>query len=202
MRNVMRLVIVGAVVVLTAGISGSAAVPDDPVGSSAQETVRKVRKALERLPYYGVFDFLAFSADERTVTLQGYAYRPALKKEAEDMVRRATGAEIANKIEVLPTSSFDDRIRWETYLQVYTDEFASKYVRGGPGEVQYEVLAMARFPGMEPYGNYPVHIIVEDRRVALFGVLDSEFDKNVVMLRARQVSNTSGVDDNVMIRTR
>ena len=111
MRKVMRWVMVGAALVLTAGISGSAAVPEDTVGSSATETVRKVRKALERLPYYGVFDFLAFSVDQRTVTLQGYTHRPVLKKEAEDMVRRATGAEIANKIEVLPTSSFDDRIR-------------------------------------------------------------------------------------------
>ena len=69
-------------------------------------------------------------------------------------------------------------------------------------EVLYEVLSMARFPGMEPFGNYPVHIIVKNRHVALFGVVNSEFDKNTVMLRARQVSSTSGIEDNVMIRAR
>jgi hyperosmotically inducible protein len=193
---------VAALVVLTAGISGSAVVPNDAADSSSEETVGKVRKALERLPYYGVFDFLVFSVDEGTVTLQGYAHRPALKREAEDMVRKATGAEIANQIEVLPTSPLDDRIRWDTYLRVYSDEFSSRYVSGGPIEVRYEAMAMARFPGMEPYGNYPVHIIVKRRQVSLLGVVDSEFDKTVLLLHARGVSHASGVDDHVMIRTR
>ena len=39
----------------------------------SEETVRSVRKMLERLPYYGVFDFLVFSVDRGTVTLAGYA---------------------------------------------------------------------------------------------------------------------------------
>ena len=44
-------------------------------------TAARVRKALAKLPYYGVFDFLAFKVDGGTVTLQGYAHRPALKRE-------------------------------------------------------------------------------------------------------------------------
>ena len=38
------------------------------------ETVRSVRRMLERLPYYRVFDFMAFGVHRGTVTLVGYSY--------------------------------------------------------------------------------------------------------------------------------
>ena len=202
MRSVKRLAMSCAAIVLTAGISSSAT-PDGPAaGEALKETTLKVRRALERLPYYGVFDFLAFKVNDNVVTLQGYAHRPALKKEAENMVRHATGAEIANRIEVLPASIFDDQIRWATFQQIYTDDFADRYVRGGAREIRYELLDMARFPGMEPYGTYPVHIIVRDRRVALIGAVINQTDKTFVLVRARQVAHTLDVEDAVMVSSR
>jgi len=81
---------------------------------------------LERLPYYGVFDFLAFSVDRGTVTLAGYAYEGNLKADAEMATKRAAGVdEVANKIEVLPVSHQDDRIRWATFYRLYTDDVLS-----------------------------------------------------------------------------
>jgi hypothetical protein len=68
--------------------------------------------------------------------------------------------------------------------------------------IRYELLNMLRFPGMEPFGNYPVHIVVKDRKVTLIGVVDNEFDKKTVLIRAGQVSHTSGLDDAVMVRSR
>ena len=58
------------------------------VASSAQtvserETARSVQRALERLPYYGVFDFLAFNVERGVVTLTGYAYHGSLRHSAE-----------------------------------------------------------------------------------------------------------------------
>src|SRR5687767_261099 len=83
--------------------------------SEGERTLR-VRRALERLPYYGVFDFLAFKVDRGTVTLLGYAYRGGLKSDAETAVKRVAGVdEVANKIETLPASQNDDRIRWATF---------------------------------------------------------------------------------------
>jgi hypothetical protein len=49
----------------------------------SEETVRTVRRMLERLPCYGVFDFLAFSVDRGTVTLVGYSYQGNPKADAE-----------------------------------------------------------------------------------------------------------------------
>lgn len=198
MTSVKRLVAAGVAALIMTG-TALATSPDDAATEAAQETVRGVRKALAKLPYYGVFDFLAFHIDGGTVTLKGFAHRPALKREAEDMVRRAVGADIVNQIEILPSSTFDDRIRWDAFQRVYTDDIASRYVPGGEMKVRYEVLDMALFPGMEPYGTYPVHIIVKGRRLLLIGALDNDLDKTQVLIRARQIPNTVGLEDAVMV---
>jgi len=200
MKSVKRLVTTCAVVLAMSATARLAAAPDVPSTDAAREQVAKVRKALAKLPYYGVFDFLAFKIDGGTITLQGYAHRPALKREAEAMVEHVVKGDVVNQIEVLPSSSFDDRIRWETYQRVYTEDIASRYVSGGEMEVRYEVLDMRLFPGMEPYGTYPVHIIVKGRKVLLIGLLDTDLDKQQVFFRARLVANTTGVEDAVMVR--
>jgi hyperosmotically inducible protein len=198
MKGLKRIAVACAALVVMA-VTGAPAAEADRTGS---DTMGKVRRALERLPYYGVYDFLAFGIENGVVSLKGYAHRPSLKREAEEMVRHAVGAEIANRIEVLPTSSFDDRIRWATYQQVYTDEIADRYVPGGSMETRYALLDMARFPGMEPFGTYPVHIIVKDRRVALIGVVINEADKAQILVRARLVPHTFGVEDAIAVRSR
>jgi hyperosmotically inducible periplasmic protein len=73
---------------------------------------KEIRSELLKLPYYGVFDFLAFSYDKGTVTLQGYAYRPSLKSDAERAVRRVAGVDaVKDQIEDLPVSFSDDELR-------------------------------------------------------------------------------------------
>src|ERR1051325_8807738 len=67
------------------------------------ETIRSVTRMLTRLPYYGVFDFIAFGVDKGTVTLVGWSYEGSLKAAAEMAAKRSAGVEeVANKIEVLP----------------------------------------------------------------------------------------------------
>jgi hyperosmotically inducible periplasmic protein len=194
LRLIVSLCALGLIVVA----GGPAAAQDE----TAQAVTAKVRRALARVPYYGVFDLVAFKVDRGVVTLQGYAHRSALRREVEDMVRRVTELDVKNEIEILPVSNDDDRIRWEVYRRVYTDDFADKYVAGGTSEIRLEVFNMARFPGMEPYGTYPVHVIVKHRRVALIGSVASEFDKNSLLIRAKQTVNTLGLEDQVSVRTR
>ena len=198
MRSMKRLIAAVLAVTMTVGVGRISAASETP--GDVQETARKVRKALAKLPYYGVFDFLAFSIDGGVITLKGFAHRPALKREAEQMVEHAVKADVVNSIEILPTSTFDDRIRWSTFQRVYTDDIASRYVSGGEMEVRYEIVDMALFPGMEPYGTYPVHIIVKGRKVLLIGLLDNDLDKTQVLIRARQIPNTTGVEDAISVR--
>lgn len=83
---------------------------------TADDTVRSVRLMLERLPYYGVFDYVAFRVDGGTVYLAGFSFEGRLKADAEMAVKRASGVvEVANKIEVLPASQNDERTRWATF---------------------------------------------------------------------------------------
>jgi hyperosmotically inducible protein len=168
---------------------------------SVKQTTESVRRALERLPYYGVFDFLAFSVDRGLVTLHGYAYRGSLMSESEAAVKRVSGVdEVANKIELLPTSQNDDRIRWATFYNIYTDDFLSRYAPGGPMAARYDALQFRRFPGMQPFGTYPIHIIVKNGRTTLLGVVDNESDKTMAGFKARDVGQVFGVDNDLMVK--
>ena len=171
------------------------------VTTSEGERVLQVRRALERLPYYGVFDFLAYRVEKGTVMLFGYAYRGDLRSDAEAAVKRVAGIdEVQNKIELLPAVQNDDRIRWATFYNIYTDDFLSRYAPGGPMAARYDAAQFARFPGMQPYGgNYPIHIIVKGGRTTLVGVVDNEGDKTIAGVRAREVSLVLGVENELMV---
>jgi osmotically-inducible protein OsmY len=176
------------------------------VGSSAQsvserQTTRSVQQALERLPYYSVFDFIAFQVDRGTVTLSGYAYHGSLKNAAEAAVRRVPGVdEIGNRMELLPASQNDDRIRWETYYRIYTDAFLSRYAPGGPDRVRRELFDSRRFPGMhQPLGAYAIHIVVRNGHTTLFGVVDNKGDRQIAEVRAREVGGVFSIENEIEI---
>ena len=67
---------------------------------SAQERlIREVRHELVMLPYYGVFDNLAYRVNGNTVELYGQVTRPTLKSDAEGVVKNIEGAErVVNNI--------------------------------------------------------------------------------------------------------
>lgn len=176
--------------------------------TSAKSTIEGIRKELMQLPYYGVFDFLAFSYDKGTVTLMGYAYHPSLKRDAVRAVKRAPGVDdVKDKIEELPVSPNDDELRWRTYYAVFRDPFLSRYAPGGGTMwghrhgfgVGLHPLGPGLFPGMEPAGDYPIHIIVKNGKITLLGVVDNEADKTIAGTKARQVPGSFGVENNLMV---
>src|SRR5271157_4350526 len=77
---------------------------------SIDRIYKEVRHELVMLPFYGVFDNLAYKVDsDGTVTLLGQVAHPTLKSDAENAVKRIEGVEkVVNNIEVLPTSMNDD----------------------------------------------------------------------------------------------
>ena len=40
---------------------------------------------------------------------------------------------------------------------------------------------------MQPSGNYPIHIIVQNGRTTLLGIVDNESDKTVAGFKAREI---------------
>jgi hyperosmotically inducible protein len=199
---------------ILASIAGAQARPS----LTELEITDKVRSAVLQLPYYGVFDLIAFGVQGNTVTLTGDVYRASLKKEAEDAVKKIPGVQVINKIEVLPVSIEDDRIRSEVFRNIYTDDFLSKYgtpvpgfsgLRGGrrywgrsfgswPG-FRTGMWGRAPFLGMEPLGNYGIHIIVKGGNVTLFGTVSSEADKTKAGMQARSVFGVHNVDNEIQV---
>ena len=168
---------------------------------SARETTRSVQRALERLPYYGVFDFMAFNVERGTVTLTGYAYHGSLRSAAESATRRVSGVdEIANRVELLPASQNDDRIRWATFYRIYTDAFLSRYAPGGPDQIRRELYDSRRFPGMhQPLGMYAIHIVVRNGHTTLFGVVDNTGDRQIAEMRAREVTGVFSIENAIEV---
>ncbi len=187
--------------VATLAILGASAAP---IAQSIAEKEAKmsVGRALERLPYYGVFDALSFEMERGTVTLRGYTYRGDLKNAATQAVKRVSGVdEVVNEIEELPPSQNDDRIRWATFYRIYTDDFLSRYSPGGPLAVRRALVDAARFPGMQPFGDYAIHIIVKHGRTTLVGFVDNAGDKQIAEVRAREISGVFKVTNDLVVIT-
>src|SRR6266850_69408 len=78
----------------------------------ANRLAKEVRHELVMLPYYSVFDNLAYRVEGDKVILIGQVVRPTLKSDAEAAVKSIEGvSKVENQIEVLPTSPMDDQLR-------------------------------------------------------------------------------------------
>jgi osmotically-inducible protein OsmY len=187
--------------ILAATLVALAASPQVQAQSvAAEQRALSIQRALERLPRYGVFDFLGFSVDRGTVTLVGYAYDGSLRADAEKAVKRVAGVdEVANRIEVLPASQNDDRIRSATFSNIYTDAFLSRYTSVGPRQVVEEAYEFERYPGHQPFGRYPIRIIVAGGRIRLLGVVDTASDRQLAEVRAREIGGVFEVRNELVI---
>ena len=153
--------------------------PQQPSAKSQERITKEVRHELLMLPYFGVFDNIAFKVDGSNVTLLGQVVRPSLKSDAENAVKHIEGVDkVDNQIEVLPPSPKDDRIRIRLFRSIYQYPSLQKYALG----VQK-----------------PIRIIVKNGHVSLEGVVDSEADKNLAGMRANGVPGTFAVTNNLQV---
>jgi len=141
---------------------------------------QQVRHALLMLPYYGVFDDLAFRVDGDTVDLMGKVTNPTLKRDAENAVKNIEGVnQVVNQIEVLPPSPMDDRIRMAEYRAIYGDPVLS---------TRYGFRSIP-----------PIHIIVDNGHVTLTGVVANEADRNLIGIRANSVPGVFSVTNDLQV---
>jgi hyperosmotically inducible protein len=151
-------------------------------GPEENRIAREVRHQLVMLPYYGIFDDLAFRLDGSTVTLMGAVARPTLKSDAENVTKRVEGVtRVINQIEVLPLSPEDDRIRQAEYRAIYGDPALS---------TRYGFRALPS-----------IHIIVKNGNVTLEGVVANQGDKDLINIRAKGVPNVFNVTNNLQVES-
>jgi hyperosmotically inducible periplasmic protein len=175
----MRSRLLFAVVSLVSLLSVIAYAQNVPLPKSEERITREVRHELLMLPYFGVFDYIAYKVDGGTVTLLGQVVRPSLKSDAENVVKRIEGVNrVENQIEVLPPSPQDDRLRMALFHAIY----------GYPALQRYELGVLK-----------PIRIVVKSGRVTLEGVVDSEADKNIANVRANSVPGIFSVTNNLQV---
>jgi hyperosmotically inducible periplasmic protein len=152
---------------------------DQPSARSQERIEKEVRHELVMLPYFGVFDNIAYRVDGFNVTLLGQVTRPSTKSDAESAVKHIEGVEhVDNQIEVLPPSPMDDGLRRRLFRAIYGYPALEKYALGT---------------------QKPIRIIVKNGRLTLEGVVDSEADKNLAGIRANGVSGIFEVTNNLRV---
>lgn len=121
------------------------------------QTLRAVQRQVLRYTHFTIFDSISADVEDGVVTLAGRVTMPYKRRDIERRVREVSGIrEVHNRIEVLPASQSDDRLRYNIARAIYGH------------------------PMFEPYArlvNPPIHVIVERGRVTLEGVVNSEVER-------------------------
>jgi hyperosmotically inducible protein len=147
------------------------------------QLAKEVRHKLLMLPYYSIFDDLTFEINGSVVTLRG-ACPPEppwdIRSDAVSAVKSVPGVtQVVNDIKLLPLSPMDWQIRRAEARAIYGDpEIGMRY--------GYQALPS-------------IHIIVDNGNVTLEGVVDNQFDNNLIRMRANEVPNVFSVTDNLVV---
>jgi hyperosmotically inducible protein len=153
--------------------------PREVPPQAVERIAREVRHQLIMLPFLDVFDNLSYSVTGYDVTLKGQVTNPALKKDAENVVKHIEGVEkVDNQIEVLPPSGMDDQLRLRLYRSIY-----------GFGPLEKYAMPVVK----------PIRIIVKSGNVTLEGVVDNKADKDMAGIRANTVSGVFSVTNNLEV---
>jgi hyperosmotically inducible periplasmic protein len=147
-----------------------------------QELDAKLVKAIEydRVGY-GTTPFNAISVNVRdgVVTLGGHAYGPVDADSAAAVAANTKGVkDVINDIQVDPLSPMDDSIRIRTFRAIYGYPSLNKYAMD-PGKT--------------------IRVSVQNGRVTLIGVVDSQADKDAAGIRANTVPGVFHVDDQLQV---
>jgi osmotically-inducible protein OsmY len=141
-------------------------------------------KLSEKLAYdpdaYGrIFDAITLSVSNGVVTLGGHAHNYVDRDSAVAIVSTTPGVkDVADNIEVDPVSEMDDRTRLEVARAVY----------GFPSLNKYAINPVK-----------PIRIAVQNGNVELYGVVDSQADKDAANIRANGVPGVFSVKNYLQV---
>jgi osmotically-inducible protein OsmY len=152
-----------------------------PAVSDAELQKKLTRKiTYDRVGYDDVaFNAVTVSVKDGVVTLGGVTADYPSYNEAVSIAQNFKGVkDVVNNIQVLPTSGYDDNLRFRLYRAIYRDNVLSKYA-----------LDPAR----------PIRIIVDKGKVGLYGQVDSTMDKTIAGIRAQQVFGGFSVENHLSL---
>ncbi|HVJ07775.1 MAG TPA: BON domain-containing protein [Acidisarcina sp.] len=153
---------------------GGKEISDQELGQALAEKLQ-----YDRVGYGNVFNAIKVSVQNGVVTLGGSARTPMDKDSALSLVSNYPGVkDVIDDIEVLPPSPMDDRIRLEVARAVYGYPTLNKYA-------------------IDP--AKPIRIAVDRGNVELYGVVDSQADKDTAFIRANGVPGVFKVTNNLVV---
>lgn len=170
----MRKLLAG--LVLTLGIA--AAKPVVPL--TDEGIVQRTGHEIRMYSHYTIWDNITYRVQNGSVELNGAVSQPYKKEDLSRIVQRIPGVvSVVNNIEVLPLSPNDDRLRLQVARAIFRDPVLSRY-------------AMGVLPS--------IHIIVDNGRVTLEGVVSSVSEKNIAGIRASGAGLSFGpVTNNLVV---
>ena len=148
-------------------------------GESDQKVAEEVAKAVNRYPYFTIYDDVNLQIENGAVTLNGRVTMPYKSEEIGKRVSKVLGVQsVDNRIETLPVNIGDQKLRAALLYRIYGDstfrEYASRV-------------------------NPPIHIIVERGRVALTGAVRSEVERRKAEHIARSTFGVFAVENRLQV---
>jgi hyperosmotically inducible periplasmic protein len=135
--------------------------------------------AYDRVGYGNLFDAILLKVQDGVVTLGGSTHDYPNRDSAVGLVSTTPGVkDVVDEITVDPASPNDDRIRIAVARSVY----------GFPSLNRYAI---------DP--EKPIRIAVQNGNVALYGVVDSEADKDAAGIRANGVAGVFSVKNYLQV---
>lgn len=149
----------------------------DDVGP--QQIIQKARHEVLMYPHYTVFDHIAFSTEGNQLTVEGEVTQPYKKSDLGNILAGIKGVtNLKNNLKVLPLSNFDDQIRLAVAERIYGDPAFSNYAN---------------------QSNPPIHIIVDNGNVTLYGVVNSKVERQRAEIDARFATTYLGLTNNLRV---
>ena len=168
----MKRGILGNFLVTAALVVSAAAAADGGGGGGSKGLAERVRHEILMYSNYTLWDDISFRVDNGNVLLLGAVSQPYKSSDLQRIVQHIPGvASVTNELKVLPLSPQDDRLRLQVARAIYRDPVLSRY-------------AMGAVPS--------IHIIVDNGKVTLTGVVNNTMEKQVAGIRASSAGLSFG----------
>lgn len=178
MKNLKKYFALSFAVIIFSVVGFNAPIQGATIEKPAKTVEQQIFSKLLSLPYYGVFDHIAFQLHGDTVVLSGKVITLGTKRDAAATVKNIPGvSKVVNNIEELPIGSFDNRIRQAALIT---------FVNRGPAQYFSSV-------------NPEVRIIVENGRITLEGYVARESDSNLLNILANGLGGVFKVTNNLVV---
>ena len=177
-RNMLKMF--GATVALA--LAGLAQANTAPLARTDADLAAKAVHEVRMYSRYTIWDNVNLRVNNGNVELTGQVSQPFKRQDLQRLMQSVPGVtSVTNRLEVLPLSPFDDRLRLRVARAIYGDPTLSRY-------------AIQAIP--------PIHIIVNNGRVSLEGVVNNELEKNVAFMRASSAGLSFGqVQNNLRVES-